>query len=157
MEPGHHLVQVLVVLLETNELLLDEHAATVVEVVRRQVLNVRKSLRSLGTCLLACVAVLGVGGSTHAQQQHEPEGTVLHELHVAIVVHWVRGVRHSVVMLVTQHESLELDRVLRVDDLAVRVVEVEEVVDLGLMELAWDTKGRASDGTSALSRHTTSV
>ena len=40
MEPGHHLVQVLVVLLETIELLLDEHAATVVEVMRRKVLNV---------------------------------------------------------------------------------------------------------------------
>ena len=63
--PGHHLVQILVVLLEASELLLDKHATTIVKVMGRQVLQVLHTHPSVHALLLAVVLIGGV----HAAEQ----------------------------------------------------------------------------------------
>ena len=107
--PFHHLVDILVVLLETCELLLDEDATTVVKVVSWHALNVLHAVPAVHSCLLKHEAILGVQTSEHSEDEQKPEGTILQEVHVAIVVHWLRWLGDLKVFSVADHESLELD------------------------------------------------
>lgn len=60
--PGHHFVNILVVLLEALEFLLDEDSTSVNEVMSRHVSEVLLALPHLLSVLLHCIFVLGVGG-----------------------------------------------------------------------------------------------
>ena len=132
------------VLLETGELLLYKDAATVIEVVSREILNASETLSPDSAHLLNVPPLFGIHEAYQAHGEHKPEGAILHEIHVPIIVHRVRRSRQVEVILVANHKCLEFHGILRVHCLRVRVVEVEEVVEVGLMELAGATHGRAS-------------
>ena len=119
------------VLLETGELLLHENSTTVVKVMGWSVFKILHALPTSHSHLFTFKLVSSIHEAEESKDHTKPERAILHEGHIAIVMHWVR--RHGLVevVLVTLHESLELNRVLRVDSLAVGMVEVKEVVSLG--------------------------
>ena len=60
-------------------------------------------------------------------------------------------------LFVAEHVGLEFDRVLRVDDFRIRMVEVVKVVNLGIVEVTWSSKSRSSDSAITLLGNTTSI
>jgi len=147
-----------VVLLETSELLLDEHAATVVVMMAGQVLNILHARPPIHPLLLTFDLFHGVRATEHAQNHEQPEATISGELKVTIVVHRVGRPRDiEAALFVTEHVSLEFNCVFRVDNFGIWVVEIDHVVDLRLMEFTWIAHSGASEGTSTLLGDTTTV
>ena len=77
------------VLLEAGELLLNEHATTIVEVMGWQILKVLHANPPLHALLLAVVLIVRVEATEQAKAHHQPETAILGELHSAIIVHRV--------------------------------------------------------------------
>jgi len=155
--PVHHLVCVLVVLLETGELLLHQDASTVVKVMSWHLFDILHALPTSPSCLLNMVAVREIHEANNAEAQGEPEATILHEVHGAIVVHWVGGHSSVEIFFIVDHVRLELNRIFRSDHLRIRVVEVQLVVNLRLMELTRAAHSLTSNWSSSFLWHSTSV
>jgi len=102
-------------------------------------------------------AGLQVVATKDSHQHDSPEGAVLLKVEVTIVVHRVHGTTPLEIILVTSHVSLKLDSVLTAHQVRVLVVVVQEVVNLGLMELSRQAQRSATDGASARLRYTTSI
>lgn len=100
------------VLLETGELLLHEYSTTVVKVMGWSVYEILHALPTSHSHFFAFPLVSTIHEAEESENHGKPERAILHEGHIAIVVHWVR--RHGLVevVLVTLHESLELNGVL---------------------------------------------
>jgi hypothetical protein len=102
-------------------------------------------------------AGLQVVSTEDSHQHNSPERAVLLKVEVTIVVHRVHRTTSLEIVLVTSHISLKLDSVLTAHQVRVLVVVVQEVVNLGLMELSRETQGSATDGASARLGYTTSI
>ena len=100
------------VLLETGELLFNENSTTVVKVMGWSVFEILHALPTSHSHLFAFKLVSSVHKAEESEDHSKPERAILHEGHVAIVMHWVRRHRLVEVVLVTLHESLELNGVL---------------------------------------------
>lgn len=146
------------VLLETRELLLHKHSTTIVEVMCGQILQVLHAHPPVHPLLLANELVFRIHAATYAQKQHQPEASVFGEFHSAIVVHRMRRSRDiETSFFVSEHVSLKLNSVLRVDDFRIWMIEVVEVVRFGRMERSWHAYCSASGCTSALLRNATPI
>ena len=130
-DPRFLVIRVLVVLLESNELLLQHNSASIVEMMSR---SVWKSIHSLGhscSVFLKLDSLDTVADENGTEDELEPEVTVFHVFHVVVVVHWVSWHGSVKVCLVSAHVMLELDGILRRDAIGVLMLVVQVVMDIG--------------------------
>lgn len=138
--------------------LLFEHDATMVgNMMSRDVLDVAFTLPSSQPEPFDVELVVSVPTSEHRHQQSSPEASVLAEVHVCVVVHWMSRLCSVEVHLVCLHEGLEFHSVLGRDQLCVDEVVVQMVVNVRLMEPSWWRHRFASEVLSVLLRQTTLV
>lgn len=135
-EPSHQLVVVSVVLFEANKLLLDQHAAPVVHVVRLHAIQIAFAAPHVPAVLLDLIPTLHEGEAANQNNQGKPIGAVLHKVKIAVVVHWVGWLGHLKINLVGIHVSLEFDCILAGNQIGLLVVVLQVVVHVGLVEVS---------------------
>lgn len=155
--PGIDIIRVVVVLLESNELLEHNHTASVVEVVGWVVLVTLHSVSSSLPHQLDLNFGVEPEGNSHSYQQSQPEHAILSEIEVPIIVNGPSWLRPAEVHFISVHVVLKLDRIFRGHSVRVLVLVVQEVVDTWGMELSWTTQSITSNSASVFSGYSTSV
>lgn len=89
-----------------------------------RVLDILHAVPALPSGHLDGVPILSVHTSDQAKNHAQPERSVFHEVHFAIVVHRVRGTGEVEGVFVSGHVSLELNGILGGHCLSIRVVKV---------------------------------
>lgn len=156
-KPSRLVLRVLVVLLESFELLLQHNSTSVVEMVPWAVWE---SVHPLGHSCSVCLeldSLDAVADEHGAEDELEPEVAVFHVFHVVVVIHWVGWHGSVEVGLVSAHVVLELDGVLLGDAVGISVLVVEVVMNVRGMEDAWSSESIASDDSAVGSGHATTV
>jgi len=92
-----------------------------------------------------------------AENEQEPEGTILSEVHVAVVVHWVVRAGTLVVNDIWAHPVFKLNGILSIQERSVLMIIIQVVMNLGRVELASITKSLSSERARVLSRNTTLI
>lgn len=78
-----------VVLFEANELLLDQHTASVVHVVSWNALQIAFTAPLVPAVFFDLIPTLHEGEAANQNNQGKPIGAVLHKVKIAVVVHRV--------------------------------------------------------------------
>ena len=155
--PCHDFILVLVVLLEASELLPDQDAAPIVEMVSWHVLQVLAPIPHVPSINFYLKSFLPIHCTHHHKNETEPEWAIFCEEHFTVVVHRMGRTRSLKIVLVWSHIVLEFNCILWSDNRWILMVIVQVVVHVRLMEFANGTKGGSSDWSTALLRQTTLV
>lgn len=148
---------VLVVLLEASELLSYQNAAPVMKMMGWHILK-RLTARPLSPSIRFNLEFsLGIEAAHEGENQESPEGAVLLEEHLAVIVHRMCGTRSLEIDFVSGHVSLEFYGILRGHSLRVLMVVIQEVVNGGLMEVSDGSESSASNRTTTFRWETTLV
>lgn len=110
-EPLHLVLFVREILIEANELLLQDNASSVVEMMGRS-LGALSPLVGVPSRRFYFVPVVGVVSKIEGKKNHEVVGSVLEEVFVVVVVCFVVGSAHLESFLVCLHPGFEFDSVL---------------------------------------------
>lgn len=143
------------IFLEANELFLQEDSSTIDIVMSRELMDVFSSGPHGPSVLFVHDFVGEVEKAKRAKDEQEPEGTVLSEVHVAVVVHWVVGACTLVVDDIGAHPVFKLDGILGIQERSVLMIIIQVVMNLGRVELACITKSLSSERARVLSGDTT--
>ena len=122
-----------------------------------QVLDVLHTVPACPPSHLDGVPVLRVHAAEQTKDHTQPERAILLEVHFTIVIHRVRGASEVEGVFVRVHVGFELNGILRGHCLRIRMVKIQEVVHLWLVELSWIAHCSSSDWASALPRNTAFV
>lgn len=155
--PCHDFILVLVVLLEASELLPNQDAAPIVEMVSWHVLQVLTSVPHVPSINFYLHPFLCIESSHHHQDEAEPEWAIFLEKHFTVVVHRVSRARSLKIVLVWSHIVLEFNSILWSNHRWVLMVIVQMVVHVRLVEFTDGTKGGSSNWAAAFLGQTTLV
>lgn len=148
---------VLVVLLKASELLSDQNATPVMKMMGWHILQRFTAGPHCPSIRFNLESSFGIEAAHEGKNQESPEGAVLLEKHLAVVVHRMCGTRSLEIDFVSRHVSLKLDSIFRGHSLRVLMVIVQEVVNGGLMEVSYGSKSSASNRTTTFRWKTTLV
>ena len=145
------------ILLETNILLFKENTASIDKVMSRECFYFLLSCPHSPSVNFIPKFVWEIynGSSTH--NEAHPEHSILEEIVISIIVHWVVGSWSLEINDVRTHPVLELNSIFLSQETGILMVIVQVVVNLRSMEVTYITKGLSSDWTSILHGDTTRI